>query len=544
LGDLLLGPIVGHTDDRSSRVWIRVRDDPADYSLRIPGRGSFPFVATESGIIELGTAIATADGLRSEWDYKYHILRRGRVISSSQGSFRTMPSAGSEADMLFVSVSCSHGTAAGAWPLLADYIKNANPRFLIMMGDQIYVDNRDKNAAAAWPDFLSASASERRAAMADKYQEHWSREPIRTILANIPTYMMWDDHDIRNGWGSYAADSPTLRTKYPRGAKIADKYNTYFEDARDLFWHFQMCINPGPPASLHFPGPGERQGTPFVFQAGRLVVMVLDNRGARDLWRDNYPILGDAQWQFLNQILGKLPSNADALALVVPLPLTSVSADGVMQTALGDREDDVDLFKKGDEKGLMDLLDSGHSDFAESLAAAGTAATTGAMRKGPLGALGGSLASTLGGGFELSNLTDVRDNWANHFCRKEQEEILKTTNTARLANRLGLPPRNVVFIGGDLHVGGLFTVSMSNPTFVGQSLVTSGIAQQAGGQGIVGLLMDQDFDIGSGIHAKLETFTNHYNFGVSQIVFAGGTAVITNAVCHQGDSSYWNLKLP
>src|SRR5437763_503184 len=79
----------------------------------------------------------------------------------------------------------------------------------------------DHVTAAVWPRHLGSDSGSRRHAIAAKYQEHWSREPIRSILANTPCYMMWDDHEIRNGWGSYAPDSPALTAQYPRGANIA-----------------------------------------------------------------------------------------------------------------------------------------------------------------------------------------------------------------------------------------------------------------------------------------------------------------------------------
>jgi hypothetical protein len=62
--------------------------------------------------------------------------------------------------------------------------------------------------------------------------------------------MMWDDHDIRDGWGSFAPDSPTLAALYPRGKPIFDQYNAFFEDARDVSWHFQMSHNPPPATNI------------------------------------------------------------------------------------------------------------------------------------------------------------------------------------------------------------------------------------------------------------------------------------------------------
>jgi PhoD-like phosphatase len=527
---LLLGPVVGHTDHTSSRIWIRVRDDPADYELRVLGVGLFPFVSTEPTALEFGTALALAENLRPEWEYRYRIVRKGRVIPGSAGTFRTMPMPGSEAELLFVSLSCSDGVDLGMWPLLARYVKNAKPRFLVMLGDQVYVDEQGVTLKRVWPELLDTKPAVRREALADKYQEQWSREPIRTILANTPTYMMWDDHEIKNGWGSFAPDSPTLAARYPRGAEIASQFNSFFEDARDVFWHFEGCRNPSPPESLGLPSPGTRKGMPFLFRCGRLAVLVLDDRGARDVWREVHPVLGDDQWQFLDQAVGNLPADVDALVVVVPLPLTSMDPDGTTQRMLGDRTDDIDLFKKGDKKGLIEFSDR---DFMSSLTF---------NRYGT--ALGGPPIFGDPGNAKLGSLTDVRDNWAHQLCRGEQEALIRTIVSARLTNRPGSQPRSLTVIGGDLHAGGLFDLSLSDPEVTLQSLVTSGISRQAGGRGIVGILMDEDFDVADGIHAKLKRFTNRYNFGITHGVFGGGLAMVTTTLADVGSSAYWTIKLP
>lgn len=78
LNRLLLGPVVGYTDEQSTRIWIRASDDPGTvpYQLRIKGVGSFPFTSTEASY-EFGTATADADGLQPDREYRYQILRRG-----------------------------------------------------------------------------------------------------------------------------------------------------------------------------------------------------------------------------------------------------------------------------------------------------------------------------------------------------------------------------------------------------------------------------------------------------------------------------------
>jgi hypothetical protein len=139
----------------------------------------------------------------------------------------------------------------------------------------------------------------------------------------------------------------------------------------------------------------------------------------------------------------------------------------------------------------------------------------------------------------------VRDNWANQFCRAEQAELIRACARARLTNRPPSQPRSLVFIGGDLHAGGLYDLSLSEPEVTIPSMIASGIGKRTSkGTGIVGVLMDDDYEVADGIHAHLTKFTNLYNFGVTQIAFGGATAVMTNAVAHEGDGSYWTIKLP
>jgi hypothetical protein len=129
---LQLGPIVGHTDTQSTRIWIRVFDDPALYELRVTGVGRVPFISTESAL-EFGTAIAVMSGLRSDWRYHYQVLRRGRNVPGARGSFRTMPPDNSMAEIQFAFVSCNHQKNEGSWAQLRTFIEDSQPRFLLMM---------------------------------------------------------------------------------------------------------------------------------------------------------------------------------------------------------------------------------------------------------------------------------------------------------------------------------------------------------------------------------------------------------------------------
>jgi hypothetical protein len=86
---------------------------------------------------------------------------------------------------------------------------------------------------------------------------------------------------------------------------------------------------------------------PFVFRCGRLVVLVLDARGDRDVFRKDYPILGTEQWGFIDTVFANLPADVEALAVMTPTPIASMDPNGQVQNLLGDRTDDVVAFSRG-----------------------------------------------------------------------------------------------------------------------------------------------------------------------------------------------------
>ncbi len=124
---------------------------------------------------------------------------------------------------------------------------------MLMGGDQIYFDSiwEDLPALKRW---VSLSSDEQirfpvtrtlERQIADyylgRYAERWlpdgrARWGSGTVngdaadaMARIPTIMMWDDHDIFDGWGSY---SPTMQA--------SALFQTLFRHARRAFWVFQM----------------------------------------------------------------------------------------------------------------------------------------------------------------------------------------------------------------------------------------------------------------------------------------------------------------
>jgi hypothetical protein len=343
--------------------------------------------------------------------------------------------------------------------------------------------------------------------------------------------MVWDDHDIRDGWGSVASDSPTLLARYPRGREIFDRHNAFFEDCRDVYWHFQACHNPlfapgeTPPNIVTGPpSPGERRAMPFAFRCGRLVVLVLDSRGARDVFRPapELPILGADQWTWIGDVVAALDPDVDAIAIVTPTPIASMDPDGQVQRLLGDRTDDVDKFRRGNAQGVLELKSGGSSEIPITVANVHLSRITGV----PLNL----------GTFMLSKLDEARDQWSHKFSRGEQMALLRQAGAARLANAAPGGGRALLFLSGDIHVGCLFDITSTKPPFKAVSLTSSGISALEETLAVIGTFLDEKVPLGDGFTSTLRDVVRTFNFGVVQVVPTGAGAEITPVIAHEGNS--------
>lgn len=126
---------------------------------------------------------------------------------------------------------------------------------LLMGGDQVYADEifeskrteivtawalSNEDEQLAWPDKPGATATSRQKRLdavraeldlfyCDLYQRMWNRDKAMTnALATIPSVMMWDDHDIFDGWGSHPEKLQQSRM-YQEIFRAAAKYFDLFQ---------------------------------------------------------------------------------------------------------------------------------------------------------------------------------------------------------------------------------------------------------------------------------------------------------------------------
>lgn len=271
---------------------------------------------------------------------------------------------------------------------------------------------------------------------------------------------------------------------------------------------------------------------PYFFKVGRLMVLMVDSRGERDVFRKESPILGPTQWQFINELFDTLTEDVDALAIMTPTPIASMDPAGQSQKLLGNRTDDVDSFKKGDFHGLFNpykpdgKIETG-KEIGKTIVSAHLSRITG--------------MPVNWGYYQLSNIDEIRDQWSHKFARSEQEDLIRQAVKARFKNRNLGSPRELIFLSGDIHIGCIFDITISEPKCKVISLTSSGISANEGKVATVGIFIDKEFDVAPGIHSTLREVVNEVNFGVIQVMPTGTGAEIVPSIAHEGNS--WAIGL-
>jgi hypothetical protein len=191
---------------------------------------------------------------------------------------------------------------------------------LLMGGDQLYCDSiAQRNEGFSLWTWLNPGERRNQTpspqqfmdSYTEQYLKSWAvlgssaHEPMIRMMASIPSVMIWDDHDIYDGWGSYEAD-PSDQPYY-REAFVA---------ARQTFiWHqLRGTENKSLLDSGRAKGPRHfTQGLRF----GSFTILALDNRSNRTPTQ----IMNDAQWTQVKNWASKNADKESTLLVISPVPL-------------------------------------------------------------------------------------------------------------------------------------------------------------------------------------------------------------------------------
>lgn len=222
------------------------------------------------------------------------------------------------------------------WERLHKTHLNKGMHLLLHGGDQIYSDPYIWKCHKSLNNFLNKFRKHKtpftddiRNALDDHYfatyVRYWTLPPVAKVLSEIPNIMMWDDHDIIDGFGSY-------RTSWQR----TPVFQGIFSVAKKYFMGFQLGMNEGETLLSSLRGsPGLTQ----VFNVNGVAILSLDNRGERT----RRQIMSEETHHALQQYLTSLQNIYHVIAIIgVPIVYNSFHIFEKVITNLNfDLEDDI-----------------------------------------------------------------------------------------------------------------------------------------------------------------------------------------------------------
>ena len=436
--------IVGHTTPDSTVLWFCLhaeRQDGDPYVCEIDNEqsasGPEPLQSHQT-IFDKGanTCILRIRTLQPRTRYTYTLRyqgpeqagksREGRVLTV--GEFFTFSDERDSRELNFAFVSChmpvhhralSAGStvpaAREALERLAELgaLRPSRYDMLLMLGDQIYADGIDRN----FPDDIWFTR------YAKRYHQVWEYRDLRKAFASRATYMILDDHEIKDDFGTVATDDE----------RVTQGLNAYRA--------FQHCHNPGGPDGPFY----------YHFRRGPAAFYVLDARTRRTPNAESveFPVLGRSQLNDLREWAhSDEAQTADVIFLVSSVPLAWLPVETIRRAAE----------EAGPEGGLK-----------AGLIVGGIGSLFGGGPGLPLvfGALGYVFGDDIAeSAFDYKkNDPDIEDHWTFGPNQNELQVIL--TLLFDLANDLDPSTgethqparRRAVFIlGGDVHMGAIHVI--------------------------------------------------------------------------------------
>jgi hypothetical protein len=187
------------------------------------------------------------------------------------------------------------------WRRLGALVANGEVDLLVHAGDQIYGDGDP----VGWDPTEGRTVAYRR-----HYVNTWSHPDVAPVLASCPNLMMWDDHEIYDGWGSNDGD-------------VTVSARARFEAAEQAYREFQDSLNP--PDRLS-PGFG------WVAKYGDLAILAVDARSFRN-WASG-TMMGSQQLDALELRLNELAQlGPKHLMVVVGTPVVYVPLIAALKLA-------------------------------------------------------------------------------------------------------------------------------------------------------------------------------------------------------------------
>lgn len=363
--------IVGHTTTTTTRLWVRTKNEgrhfivfAAENTDGLPENG-FKGLEGEPVVSDGGdkfkykkdgadktldlrfaeeinssfdtdnTSVVNVTGLDADSRYHYAVIMMGRdgapneweLGHESSLSFKTLPDA--PVAFTFGLYSChmpypsdfgEAGFEARMWNVFKEELAYSDARFVIGGGDQVYADGNDKMSVWNWLERVrddNPTDDDMVSWYRDIYRGYWGIGALQSIHRSFPNYMIWDDHEIMDGWGSYTPDELSQKMDTLSRKEDEEENNRLAHRMKNaatrVYTEYQHSHNP----------PTDEGVFDYPFTACGCDFYVLDMRGYRTFKKGGkHNILGKPQYERFGawaQALDDSP-NKGPIFVVSPVP--------------------------------------------------------------------------------------------------------------------------------------------------------------------------------------------------------------------------------
>ncbi len=201
------------------------------------------------------------------------------------------------------------------WISLRKKHAEAGYQLLMMGGDQVYADSMF-DVIPALHDWLALPLDKKiiqpyTATMSKAverfyhqlYIKRWAQPDMAAMLAGIPSVMMWDDHDIFDGWGSYDAR-----------LQASPVYQGLFASAKACFALYQLQLARGETHPSAISGQSEYN---LGMCLGTLTLLALDMRGERT----DSQVISQPTWKAVYDWLDTVTNQCGHLLVMSSIPI-------------------------------------------------------------------------------------------------------------------------------------------------------------------------------------------------------------------------------
>jgi len=313
----MIGPFIGVSSTSAKLCFVDRKQEKYTVDIWKEGNDKIPSEAVSS---KRGLAAFTFENLLPNTKYSYSIRNANSediLGENSPGQFQTFPNQGENADLDFVFFSCHfpifNNSKVGFDPIsmemwgklnkrIEERLSTSNQnsiRFMLGIGDQIYADELWRGGLKA--KLKKASHEEVVDSYHGVYKKFWSPDSVKRVLSKCPSFMTWDDHEIRDGWGSCGDEDHEFQQKM-------------FKAADEAYREVQLSGNP------FILGPGKRY---YTFIYGKIGFVILDLRGSRSM--NKKTLMGDDQWEWFKSWVQNEGQGCDVIFIACSVPFVHLT---------------------------------------------------------------------------------------------------------------------------------------------------------------------------------------------------------------------------